>query len=198
MPATMPAIVSIMILVLTVLVFRIKSADFRQTALLRTLGVGSLIVVALQVVLGAAIVKNGLLAWIIVSNSNHWILYCPFGGRKSLSKPHSLFYSGSLASWTRFIAVAYHSRSRFGHGHGNRVCLAQSVAPLFPRTRFFFAFALSLYGVQVVLGILMLLTGTPTILIAFHEPIGASIQVLLFAAAITENGVGAERGIPAS
>lgn len=68
--------------------------------------------------------------WIIVSNSNHWILYCPFGGRKSLSKPHSLFYSDSLASWTRFIAVAYHSCSCFGSGHGNRVCLAQSVAPI--------------------------------------------------------------------
>lgn len=70
--------------------------------------------------------------------------------------------------------------------------------PLLPTTRFFLAFALSLYGVQVVLGIFMLLTGTPTIMMAFHEPIGASIEVLLFAATITEHGVGAQRGIPSS
>ena len=67
--------------------------------------------------------------------------------------------------------------------------------PLLPRTRFFLAFALSLYGVQVVLGIFMLLTGTPTIMIAFHEPTGASIQVLLFAATIAEHEVGAQREI---
>jgi len=61
---------------------------------------------------------------------------------------------------------------------------------LLPGTRFFLAFALVLFGVQVVLGIFMLWTGRPTIMIAFHEPVGASIEVLLFAAAITENGLG--------
>ena len=235
------AIVSIMILVLTVLVFRIKSADFRQTALLRTLGVASLILVALQVVLGAAIVKNGLLAWIVAVHMGTALVITDMLVMISvlLSRPPTrpvsswagpvLWWAFGLSSVTAIIG-SYIAHSGAGKACRNltacftaaawhrglallllhiTVALALGVVmgivfawrnrlPLFPRTRFFFAFALSLYGVQVVLGILMLLTGTPTIMIAFHEPIGASIQVLLFAAAITENGVGAERGIPAS
>ena len=84
-----------------------------------------------------------------------------------------------------------------GMGMGS-VFVWRNQLPLLPRTRFFLAFALSLYGVQVVLGIFMLLTGTPTIMIAFHEPTGASIEVLLLAATIAEHEVGAQREIPSS
>lgn len=233
------AVFSIMIVVLTVLLFRIRSADYRRrVAVLRTLGVANLVLLALQVILGAAIVKYNLLAWIVAVHMGTALILADLlvmitvllnraGTRPVSSSARPALWWAFGLSGAAAILGSYIAHSGAGDAcpnladcftvaawqHGSALLLLHIVSALalgvvaggvfvrrnqlslLPGTRFFLAFALILFGVQVVLGIFMLWTGRPTIMIAFHEPVGASIEVLLFAAAITENGLGEQRKI---